>query len=75
MKPKLYGDGEHDDQPALQAVVNGEPIEIMNDCAHWEGSALKLHAGTICRIARPIITPSAVKLRRITGAMIQSSCG
>lgn len=68
MTPKLYGDGIHDDQPAMQAVIDGKPIEILNDCAHFEGAVLNLHAGTICFIGSCIMTAGKVTLRKIEGA-------
>lgn len=56
--PRLHGDGIHDDTEALQALLDGEIIEVV--CAEgvtdvgWEGSFLRLPKG-VFRVSETLI--------------------
>jgi len=42
----LWGDGVHDDAPALNAMLRGEDVEVRDSAAHVEPGMVWLAAGT-----------------------------
>lgn len=40
LMPVLWGDGIHDDTAAFQALLNGDPVKILNECASREGRSV-----------------------------------
>lgn len=71
--PILYGDGEHDDAPALQALVDGKPVDASRDKAatvHPDGSFV-LASGTYL-IRRTVRIPKGGPRGLITHSWIKS---
>ena len=63
--PQLWGDGDHDDTAALQALFDRKQVEIMNDCArltaYGERSVIHLRGG-VFRLSRTLVMRSGIFL-------------
>lgn len=69
--PQIWGDGVHDDAPGINALLRGEPCEIMNRKAcRVEGGKVLLNAGTFM-LAGPLIFDGSVRDSMITGCTFE----
>jgi hypothetical protein len=56
--PKLYGDGVHDDAPALNALLAGEPVDADGAIAIREGGSVHLKNGATYAIGSTLVVGS-----------------
>lgn len=52
--PTLYGDGIHDDTPGLQALIDGEPVNVRDPAMRFENGVVYLTRGNYRIATGPI---------------------